>query len=636
MFTGKHDNLLIRLARNLIPPAGLASVPPEEILRNIRTYVEGIRSPMSRTLQEILNRLIDVPVSREALEFLMDRPNPLRGLLIPVFQLIYLGFYSDARAYTLIGYTPFENRHPKRIQGPHPPAAPLPIRQPDRIIETDVCIIGSGAAGGVLAHALSAHHQRQVLVVEQGPYLQPAAFTNREPEMVSRLYFEGGLQLTLDFGMHILQGACVGGSTLVNNAICFRLFDVPEGNAILDRWEGMGAPFDRDALKRSYEEVANVIQPVPISEARMNRGAKLLEKGFEAWRRQGGAELASGRFHVNFEDCLGAGYCNIGCRYNRKRSTLLTYLPRAAATGRMQILPECRAERILRKGDRATEIRCRRIGNEKPASIRIKAQTVVVAAGTIASSALLLRSGIFNPRIGRGIGFNAGGFIHARFSPGDFPEGVNSFDGIQMCNYIRGPAGDYYIESIFNPPMAHALSVPGWFDDHFEQMKHYPFFATAGVIVGTQPAGELVPDLLLGGHRVNFAIDHGDGGDWQRLCTGLRTAAEIFLAAGAESVLPSAGWLVEIRNQDDLAKLNRLHPSDLYHGSSHPQGGNAMSDRPGEGVVNRDFQVIDWNGKALKNLYVCDASVFPTPIGINPQWTVMALADYAVRRGCIE
>jgi choline dehydrogenase-like flavoprotein len=248
---------------------------------------------------------------------------------------------------------------------------------------------------------------------------------------------------------------------------------------------------------------------------------------------------------------------------------------------------------------------------------------------------LLKNSDIDNPNIGEGISFNAGSLVHAVFDHERFPDGVNSFDGIQMCNFIRGRDGAFYIESIFNPPLAHALSMPGWLDDHYANMKQYPYVVTAGVIVRTDPVGRLVWNLLLGGYAVDFELDRGDGRGWQHLIAGMKLAAEIWLAAGAERVLPATARLVEIRSASDLVKLDRLRARDLFHGSSHPQGGNAMSDDLARGVVNSRFQVKDTSREVIENLFVCDASVFPTSIGINPQWTVMALADYAVRTGRI-
>jgi choline dehydrogenase-like flavoprotein len=67
-------------------------------------------------------------------------------------------------------------------------------------------------------------------------------------------------------------------------------------------------------------------------------------------------------------------------------------------------------------------------------------------------------------------------------------------------------------------------------------------------------------------------------------------------------------------------------PGDLLLNSAHPQGGNPMSDDRSIGVIGSDFRV-----HGMRNLFVCDASVFPTTIHVNPQLTVMAMADYAWR-----
>ena len=65
--------------------------------------------------------------------------------------------------------------------------------------------------------------------------------------------------------------------------------------------------------------------------------------------------------------------------------------------------------------------------------------------------------------------------------------------------------------------------------------------------------------------------------------------------------------------------------SDLTLGTGHPQGGNILSRNKKIGVVDEQLRVYGYD-----NLFISDASVFPTSVGVNPQITVMAFADYAV------
>ena len=86
----------------------------------------------------------------------------------------------------------------------------------------DVVLIGSGAAASVLAHTLVARG-REVLMLERGDYVERSQMTDNEAEMLAKLYAQGALQLTRDFELQVLQGNCVGGSMVVNNAVAFEL-----------------------------------------------------------------------------------------------------------------------------------------------------------------------------------------------------------------------------------------------------------------------------------------------------------------------------------------------------------------------------------------------------------------------------
>jgi choline dehydrogenase len=110
------------------------------------------------------------------------------------------------------------------------------------------------------------------------------------------------------------------------------------------------------------------------------------------------------------------------------------------------------------------------------------------------------------------------------------------------------------------------------------------------------------------------------------LLKGTKLAARIHFASGALRVMPmtfrstSYSSLDQVDELDDIVHDN----TDIGLHTSHPQGGNAVSRDPTKGVVDERFRV-----HGMENVYVCDASVFPSSVTVNPQLTVMAVADYA-------
>ena len=101
---------------------------------------------------------------------------------------------------------------------------------------------------------------------------------------------------------------------------------------------------------------------------------------------------------------------------------------------------------------------------------------------------------------------------------------------------------------------------------------------------------------------------------------------QLFFEAGATRVIPATFRPLEFTFPSQLYRLDEfvVEPDDISFGSAHPQGGNPMSDDQDVGAVDTHFRVHGFD-----NLFVCDASIFPTSIQVNPQLTVMALADYA-------
>ncbi|HEY0673130.1 MAG TPA: GMC family oxidoreductase [Longimicrobiales bacterium] len=573
-------------------------------------------------------------LSREArLEFLKKRfyedaarrlqPEFMRMLIQAAIrmakQLCYLGYYGDERAHASIGYVPFSRRPDTKAKLAASPAVvrkPLHVIKPaevdDETLTGDVVIIGSGAAASILAHNL-VRAGREVLMLERGKHVDPAEFSENEIDMLSRLYADGAFQLSRDFRFQVLQGSCVGGTTVVNNAVCFRL-----PNEVLQRWNGgLNAQLNAERLTSSFAHVEKLIGVSTQNHAHLNKGAEVFGAGVSAL----GHDRPPNRYapvDANIRQCLGCGYCNIGCAYGRKLSMLDSVLPIAQEMfGReaLRIVSECEAIKLKGRGSQITGVLCQLTDGRR---IEVRGKTFIVAAGAISSSLLLLRSNVGGKNVGRRVSFNMGSPLHARFR-----EKLNAYEGLQISHALQfAPNRGFILETWYNPPVAQALVMPGWFEDHFRNMRSYDRMSAVGVLVGTEP-NAVVTRRGLFGREIAFTPSIID---LHKILDGLIVTGEAFLAAGAEAVMPATFSYQEYRNPADLARIRTdvRDASELTLGTGHPMGGNAVSADARMGVVDPEFKVYGYS-----NLHVCDASVFPTAIGVNPQLTVMALADYA-------
>jgi choline dehydrogenase-like flavoprotein len=489
-------------------------------------------------------------------------------------------------------------------------------------MRAEVLVIGSGAGGSIVAHVL-AERGHDVLMLERGRHVRPSQFTEDEAAQYARLYSDGALQLSRDFSFQVLQGMCVGGSTVVNNGVCF---DLPDD--VLAQWNepDLDAGLPAEQLRRSFGAVRELIGAAPQDGA---LGNPIVDR------------LPSAHMQpvtANLHDCLGCGYCNIGCAFGRKLSMLVTVLPdtqretderRAREPdfrGRLEVLPECEVTAIRHQDRRAFGARCQlRPPEGARQDIKVDADRVVLAAGAIHSSRILMASGIGGPLVGRGLSANLGSHMTACWGDGEPP--LRAFEGLQMSHYVDDHDGGHMIETWFNPVMSQALVMPGWLADHERNMRRYDRLGCLGVLVGsTRDANQVLRRRNpLNGAEIAFTPSIAD---LRRLLAGLRHAGELLLDAGAECVMPATFLYSEMRTREQLASLEigRLvhDASDISVNTGHPQGGNPISRDPGRGVVDETLRVHGFD-----NLHVCDASVFPTAITVNPQLTVMALAHYA-------
>jgi choline dehydrogenase-like flavoprotein len=498
--------------------------------------------------------------------------------------------------------------------------------------EYDVVVIGSGAGGAVAAHNVAAQGYK-VLIVEAGPFYPSHLITHHELEMIAALYKHGGVQTTTNSDFVIFQGRNVGGSSTVNNGICLRVNEDgrthPDAPDVLAKWASIGAPIDADAFHASYDAVQAKLG-IARAEPRSGRhnGTHLID----GWHKHAAASTdprekraIADWFDKNFgpprtpNACAYCGYCNSGCPYGRRMGMAQTYLPSACRDHGARILPETKAEEILWQDAANGKLEAEAVRLVMPGGSRriVRARVgVVVAGGTIASSKLLDSSGIQGT--GYQISLNVASPVVALMPAGI---GGNAWDEDQMTSYVD--CGKYLLESHFQPPMAMASLMPGWFGTHAERMRNFSRVHSAGILFPADRRGQVVDGKL------KFVLDVED--DLPVLRDAMATLTKVHFAAGATECYPalaSGKTITPDMDVDEFFFREIRQQDDLTLSSSHPHGGNAINENPQYGIVDPECRV-----HGTTNVLVTDASTFPSCIRVNAQWTTMAMAQYATGRG---
>ncbi len=476
-----------------------------------------------------------------------------------------------------------------------------------KTIRAEYVIVGTGAAGPVLAYHL-ARAGKDVLMLERGPHLTPEKLSQRETEMVGRLFKDGGAQMNTACDMFLLQGNGVGGSTALTNGVCFHFPD-----AVLDRWATeFKVDLDRDRIAAAQRRVDSVLNVHELERDVFNPATPLLENGIRAIGRE------PLHFRKNFLDCVGCGYCTVGCKYGRKMHSGMTWVPMAMQHG-ARLMAMTEVNKIDAGGATVRGLKCRDLDSGE--KFRVEADRYILSCGAINTPGVLLRSGIKGEdTVGKWVSFNVGSICFA-----EFPEPIDAFDGDQMCVWVNA-LPDYVLEQLHNPPASFALTMPLWHREHYDQLDRYRYMTSIGALVATDPRGQIHHPPIPGWHEeITFKAS---AGELDRMRRGIEESARIFLAAGATKVFPPCAETLLIRSEDDLKHLPsrfRMQKQLTGFGSSHPHGGCRMGVDAKTSVVDPEFRV--WG---FDNLHVCDASVFPTSLAVNPQVPIMALADYAV------
>jgi choline dehydrogenase-like flavoprotein len=467
-------------------------------------------------------------------------------------------------------------------------------------VTADVCVIGSGAGGGPVAKEL-AEGGMDVVILEEGEWWDADAFTARPREMVPRLYRDAGHTVTLGNPPLLLPlGSAIGGTTLINSGTCFRT-PAP----VLERWGreyGLDqlTPVELDPFVRRVERIINVSR-VPADLAGAN--AEVIRRGAErlGW--------SSGYLYRNVRGCIGSGVCAYGCPSGAKQHAGIAYAARAWEAG-ATTFTGARATGLELRGGRVGAVIARTAGGGR---LRVRCERVIVACGTLYTPPLLHRFGVRSRELGRNLSIHPATAVRARLD-----EEVHMWDGVPQSYYVDEFADEgVMLEGIAGPPDYLAVSTPRRGAEHRELMLDARRTATFGVMVSDTSRGRVYGT----GGRPVVRYDINDE-DARRFKRGLLALAEIYWAAGAREVIVPVSGVPTLRDGDSTPlERHPVPPASLKAMAFHPLGTARAGADPARSVVGPDFAV-----RGIGGLHVCDGSVVPSSLGVNPQITIMTLA----------
>ena len=571
--------------------------------RIVNLLLAGVPQPFTRMSPERRERYLRA--------WATSRIPQLRKAFQALKRLTTVTHYTTPGAGRSIGY-------PGPLGPPPPtpkPIRPLPITI-DTTLDCDVVVIGSGAGGGVVAGELAARG-KDVIVLEKGGYRNEADFSHQEGDALETMYDAGGLLASRDLGLVVLQGATLGGGTVINYTTSFHTPD-----AVRDEWaRGHALPhFTSAEFTHSLDAVA---QRLGVNTAHANPSGRdrVLIRGLEQKGWHHGLLPRDVRGCSQDDSC---GYCGFGCRRAAKQSTLITYLQDAAARG-ARVVVDCDVRRVDLDRGRASGVTAR-VG---PHSVTVRARTVVVAGGSIHSPALLLRSGITLPALGRYLALHPATAVLAHMD-----EDVRPWTGTVQAHYSDQFAdlNDGYgfkFETAPIHPSLQALAAP-WESaaQHRARMAQLPRTALVGILLRDRFGGRVSVDAQ-GNPVVDYRLSRYDAGHLRR---AVGAAGELLEAAGAREIWAPLARCISYRpgaaraHEDWLARVDSAGwgPNELLLVTFHQMASCRMGATARTSVVDAENRV--WG---IRNLYVADASTFPSASGVNPMLTVMAIAHRA-------
>ena len=508
--------------------------------------------------------------------------------------------------------------------GPHgiladaPPKTIRPLEiTADTQLDCDVVVVGSGAGGGTAAGVL-AKEGFDVVVVEAGGYFSEEDFDGAELDGFVRLYLGGGGIPTPDQSIGLLSGSCLGGGTTVNYTWCFRPPDHVrrewQDRFGLDEWAGKD--FD-DSLDAVWDRIRVNPENSPPSRRDLRFREGLAKLGWDSQVMQRNA------VGCDEEIC---GQCHYGCPIGAKQSTLKTWLQDAYDAG-ARIVVNAPVERVLIEKGEAKGVEATTADGHK---LTVRARAVAVAAGALNTPAVLARSRLDNPNVGKNLMIHPVMLVWAQFDEEILP--WTGVFGSTFCDEFLDLGEGYgvkYMHASAHPSDLAVFAPWRGSREHWELMRNLRHTGGFGILQRGRDPGE----VAVGKDGLPTPIWHLSDFDREVLRTGLDGLAQILEAGGARRIYTThAGWVSYDPGKEPREKMMEAAdacgwgPAQVTLGTFHLMGTARMAS-------SRESAVCDPNGEAwdARNLFVVDGAVLPTALGVNPMITIEAAAHKIAR-----
>ncbi|MBV9729073.1 MAG: alpha/beta fold hydrolase [Pseudonocardiales bacterium] len=531
----------------------------------------------------------------------------------------------------------------------------------------EVVVVGSGYGGAITASRL-ARAGRQVCLLERGKELQPGEYPDTLPEALAEMQIDspdrhvgsrtGLYDFRVNHDLNVVLGCGLGGTSLINANVSLRA----DSRVFTDpRWPEALRTDLGTLMEDGYQRAEEMLKPTPLPDSVV--GLKKLQALADS------SAVLPGRFNrvpinVTFTDhvnhvgvaqraCTLCGDCASGCNYAAKNTVLMNYLPDAKNHG-AEIFTRVAVRFVERKDDRwLVHYQILGTGRElfDAPPLCVSAEVVVLAAGTLGSTEILLRSAENGLPLSDHVGarLTGNGDVIAFSYNGDHE--VSGVGWGHRSNGEVGPVGPCItgmIDSRDQPDLEQGLvieegSLPGALADQLPLALDAVARASG---IDTDPSlqdriqqlAREQESLVLGPYRgavrntqTYLVMSHDDGnghaaleedrlrirwphvgsqGVFERISEALQRATEPLRG----TYLTSPIW-------------NKLLGERLI--TVHPLGGCVMAEDAERGVVNHKGQAFAGTaGSAVhEGLYVSDGSVIPRPLGVNPLLTISALAE---------